>query len=361
MKYLLLVVVSAVFAMGLVMIYSTTSAEVIDHDLEFGSHQGFIKQIIFAVVGVGMGISIAKIGYKRFVDMSPSLLALFTFLLVLTLVPGVGRVVNGSRRWIGVGGFSFQPSEFVKYIIPAFFVYRYLQLKEFDLKKLLQVVSIVAVPMGLILIEPNNGTVVVIGMTLFVLCLLTRVPMKFWAWPLVGFMLVGGAFAYNLPYVSARIKVYLNPELDLRGKGHQPYQAKIATGSGKVLGLGPGESWQKLSFLPEAQNDYIAAVFAEEYGFLGMVILITCYMAIAYFGFHIAANAKDEAGFYMGSIITFLITMQAFLNLGVVSGLLPSTGLNLPFFSQGGSSLMANIMGIGLLLSIHQSKALKLA
>lgn len=356
MKFFLLVLVTAVFAMGLVMIYSTTSAEIIDHDLESGSHHGFVKQIVFAVIGAGMGVAISKIGYRRFVEMSPYLLLLFIFLLLLTLVPGVGRVVNGSRRWLGVGGFSFQPSEFVKYIIPAFFIYRYMQIKEFNLKKLLQVVGIIAIPMALILVEPNNGTVAVIGMTLFVLCLLTNVPMKFWAWPLVGFMLVGGAFAYNLPYVSARIKVYMNPELDLRGKGHQPYQAKIATGSGKLFGLGPGESWQKLSFLPEAQNDYIAAVYAEEYGFVGIASLIFCYMLIAYLGFHIAAHSKDEAGFYLGSIVTFLISIQAFLNLGVVSGLLPSTGLNLPFFSQGGSSLMANMMGVGLLLSIHEGE-----
>lgn len=342
--------------MGLVMIYSTTSAEIIDHDLESSSHHGFVKQIMFAVIGVGMGFAIARVGYKRFVELSPALLVLFIFLLLLTLIPGVGRVVNGSRRWLGVGGFSFQPSEFVKYIIPAFFIFRFMQFKEFDFKKLLQVVGIIAIPMGLILIEPNNGTVVVIGMTLFVMCLLTRVPMKYWAWPIVGIMIAGAAFAYHSPYVSGRLKVYLNPELDLRGKGHQPYQAKIATGSGMLLGLGPGESWQKLSFLPEAQNDYIAAVYAEEYGFIGIVILITSYMTIAYLGFHIAAHAKDEAGFYLGSVITFLISMQAILNLGVVSGLLPSTGLNLPFFSQGGSSLMANFMGIGLLLSIHEEK-----
>ena len=356
MKYFLLVVVSAIFAMGLVMIYSTTSAEIIDHDLETHHHHGFFKQILFAGIGIALAGSVWRVGYRRFVEWSPFLFVLFILLLLLTLIPGIGRVVNGSRRWLGVGGFSFQPSEFVKYVIPAFFIYKYLELKEFDLKKLLQVVGMIAIPMGLILIEPNNGTVVVIGMTLFAMCLLTRVPMKFWAWPLVGFLLVGGAFAYHLPYVSARIKVYLNPELDLRGRGHQPYQAKIATGSGKMFGLGPGESWQKLSFLPEAQNDYIAAVYAEEYGFLGISLLISSYMLFAYLGFYIAAHSKDEVGFYMGSVVTFLICMQAFLNLGVVSGLLPSTGLNLPFFSQGGSSLMANFMGVGLLLSIHEDK-----
>jgi cell division protein FtsW len=144
----------------------------------------------------------------------------------------------------------------------------------------------------------------------------------------------------------------LNPELDLKGKGHQPYQAKIAAGSGQLLGRGPGNSLQKLSYLPEAQNDYIAAIYAEEFGFLGIVTLIVLYMIIAYVGFYIAHICQDRNGLYFATAITFLICFQAFMNLGVVSGLLPSTGLNLPFFSQGGTSLMANIAGLGLLLNI---------
>ncbi len=356
MRYLFLLAVTAVFAMGLVMIYSTTSAEILDLDLSLNEHHAFAKQIMFAVVGISMGVVTYRVGYRKFIEISPALLVLFSILLILTLIPGIGRVVNGSRRWLGVGGFSFQPSEFVKYIIPAYFIHQYLLMKEFDYRKFLKIIVAAVIPMGLVLIEPNNGTVVVLGMTLVVMFLLTRVPLKFYAWPLLAIMLVGAVFAYNSPYVSGRLKVYLNAELDLRGKGHQPYQAKIATGSGNFLGLGPGNSWQKLSFLPEAQNDYIAAVFAEEYGFFGIILLISCYMFMAYLGFHIAAHAKDEYGFYLGSAATFLICMQAFLNLGVVSGLLPSTGLNLPFFSQGGSSLMSNFIGVGLLLSVHREE-----
>jgi cell division protein FtsW len=146
--------------------------------------------------------------------------------------------------------------------------------------------------------------------------------------------------------------VYLNPELDIRGRGHQPHQAKIAAGSGKLFGKGPGNSWQKLSYLPEAQNDYIAAIFAEEFGFVGMMGLIFLYMLFALLGFTIAYRCEDLGGLYLGVVVTFLVAFQAFLNLGVVSGILPSTGLNLPFFSQGGSSLIANLMGIGLLQSI---------
>jgi len=210
----------------------------------------------------------------------------------------------------------------------------------------------VAIPIFLILIEPNNGTAAVIGMTVVVLCLLTCIPFRYWGIPLVVFIAIGGVSAFNLPYVSARLKVYLNPELDLKGKGHQPHQAKIAAGSGKLFGKGPGNSLQKLSYLPEAQNDYIAAIYAEELGFVGMLGLILLYLSVGLIGFQIANEAVDREGFYYAGAITFLICFQAFMNMGVVSGLLPSTGLNLPWFSQGGSSLMANVTGIGLLLSI---------
>ena len=144
----------------------------------------------------------------------------------------------------------------------------------------------------------------------------------------------------------------MHPELDLKGRGHQPYQAKIAAGSGRLLGKGPGNGLQKLSYLPEAQNDYIAAIYAEEFGFVGMMALITLYLILASIGFYIAFQCGDRGGYYLASCAAFLISLQAFLNLGVVSGLLPSTGLNLPLFSQGGSSLMANIAGLSLLFSV---------
>lgn len=336
------------------MIFSATSAEVLDHALNKSTYNTIIKHVLYALAGLAMGYGIWTCGYKKILSYSPHLLALFTFFLLLALLPGIGREVNGSKRWISIMGLSFQPSEFVKYLVPAYFIHSYMQFPKgaITFVEFLKLIGILSIPMGLILIEPNNGTTAVIAMTLLVLCWLTQIPFKYWAWPLIGFLLVGGVFAANLGYVSARLKVYLNPEMDLKGKGHQPYQAKIAAGSGGILGKGPGNSLQKLSYLPEAQNDYIAAIYAEEFGFAGILSLIIMYMALAYAGFRIAGESLDPSGYYYAGAITFLITFQAFLNLGVVSGLLPSTGLNLPLFSQGGTSLLANIMGLSLLLSI---------
>lgn len=361
MRLFLLLCAALIFTLGLVMIFSTTSAEVLDHDLQRSTHQALMRQMAYAIAGFLMAWSVAKMGYQRFLKLSPLLLIFFSFLLVLTLIPGIGREVNGSRRWLSLGGLTFQPSEFVKYIVPAFFIDRFLTFEPgtFYFRDLLKLTGLCSIPILLILVEPNNGTAAVVGITLIAFCLIARIPFKYWALPLCCLALVGAVSAYQLSYVSARLKVYLDPSYDLQGKGHQPHQAKIAAGSGQLFGKGPGNGWQKLSYLPEAQNDYIAAIFAEEFGFLGMVVLISLYMFLGYTGFVIALHAADIRGFYLGTSITFLICFQAFLNLGVVSGLLPSTGLNLPLFSQGGTSLIANLMGIALLSSIPNSQLMQ--
>lgn len=355
-RMLLLICAFAIFTFGLVMIFSTTSAEILDQGLLKNTNQALIRQIAYALIGISLGALTWRYGYQRVINLSPYLLAFFTFLLVLTLIPGIGKEVNGSKRWLGFAGLSFQPSEFVKYLVPACFIYYAIknQAALNSFRPFIKLVGLVAIPIFLVLIEPNNGTTAVMGMTLLVLFWLMKVHFRFWALPLLIAISIGGIFAYHSPYVSGRIKVYLDPSSDLKGKGHQPYQAKIAAGSGELFGKGPGNSWQKLSYLPEAQNDYIVAIFAEEFGFAGILCLIVSYMLFALIGFMLAMNCSDPRGFFYGSAITFLISFQAFLNFGVVSGLLPTTGLNLPLFSQGGSSLMANMMGIGLLLSISK-------
>lgn len=364
-RMLLILTASAVFALGLVMIFSTSSAEILDHDLvahplsfdeevDPATHQALFKQLLYAVMGCSLGLFLIKIGYRSLLTYSKPLLVFFTLLLLLALLPGIGREVNGSRRWLNLAGFSFQPSEFVKYIIPCYFLSFALSYEKLTLKPFLKGLCHIAIPIVLILIEPNNGTTAVIILAMLTLFLLMQLPFHYWAWPLACCLIIGGGFASQLPYVQGRIKSYLHPELDLRGKGHQPHQAKIAAGSGKLWGRGPGNGLQKLSYLPEAQNDYIAAIFAEEFGFMGIMSLITLYLLMAVEGCCIALYCHDRQGFLLAAYVTFLLTFQAFLNLGVVSGIVPSTGLNLPLFSQGGSSLMANMAGVALLLSISR-------
>lgn len=355
-RAILLIAITTVFSIGLVMIFNTSSAEVLDMELERSTHEALVKQIFYAVLGLGVGWGVWAIGFEALIKMSKLLMILFSLLLLAVLVPGIGIAANGARRWLGVGGYSIQPSEFVKQIIPLFFIKEVSKIgaRTMTLKPFLVVVAVTVIPALLILLEPNNGTVAVIGATIVMLCGIMGVRFRYWALPMLAAAAICGVAAYNMPYVSQRLSVYMNPELDILGKGHQPHQAKIAAGSGEFFGKGPGKSLQKLSYLPEAQNDYIAAIFAEEFGFMGILGLVTLYLTITYCGFHIACHAPNQRAAYLAASVTFLISFQAFLNMGVVSGLLPSTGLNLPFFSQGGTSLMVNIAAAAALFDIDR-------
>ena len=349
----MLIFVVLLFAFGLTMIFNTTSAEVLDRFLDRSTHHALIKQILYAVVGIVGSVAVWFVGYQNLIKLSGPLLIAFTVLLGLAFLHGIGQQINGAHRWINVFGNSFQPSEFVKFLIPLYYIHVISMRKSpIDLRFFLQLLAKLSIPIGLILIEPDNGTVAIIFAALVILFVLSRLKAMYWALPLCVLCTCGVIVASQMHHVSDRIQVYLNPEYDLKGKGHQPYQAKIAAGSRMLTGKGLGESLQKLEYLPEARSDYIAAIFAEETGFIGMTGLIVLYMGIAFCGFSIAQRAKDSEGFYPASILTFLICFQAFLNLGVVSGLLPSKGTNLPFFSQGGSSLLANMIVLCVILNI---------
>ncbi|MDN3505015.1 MAG: putative peptidoglycan glycosyltransferase FtsW [Rhabdochlamydiaceae bacterium] len=344
-------------SIGLLMIYDTTSAEIIDRSSSVSMHHALLKQMLHGLLGIGLGFFIYKVGYQNILKHSWPILIFFTALLVLVFVPHIGLKLNGAKRWIRLFGFSFQPSEFMKIIIPFAFI-RMMQLKSYqvDMKDFIKSTLPFLIPLFLILIEPDNGTVAIILSTMVILFFLCRVNWRFWAGPILALSLVGGVLAFQLPYVRSRINVYLHPEQDLLGKGHQPYQAKIAAGAGGFLGRGMGQSMQKLSYLPEARSDYIAAIYAEEFGFVGIFFLTVLYMSITLVGFLIALRARDREGLYLAASLTFLLAFQAFLNLGVVCGLLPSKGTNLPLFSHGGTSLIANFAIIAILLNIGSPK-----
>ncbi len=353
MRSLLLICVGALFSIGLMMVFNTSSAEVLDRALAKSTHQALLRQVAFAAIGLFFACFIYKMGFDSLLRFSPYLLICLSLLLILVFIPPFAMVRNGAHRWFAIGRFSFQPSECVKYLVPFTFIEWALTRKgEIRFAEFCRFLAYLALPMALIMIEPDNGTVAVVVATLAPLFFLTKIPLRFWVIPLLILMIAGGAVALQLPYVRARFAVYLHPESDIHGKGHQAYQAKIAAGSGKLFGRGAGSSLQKLTYLPEAQNDYIAAIFAEEFGFVGMLILITLYMLLAFAGFSIALRAKESSGCLVAATITYLIALQAFLNLGVVSGLLPSKGVNLPFFSQGGTSLVANIIALATLLNV---------
>lgn len=351
----LLLCVSLLFIMGLLMVFNTTAAEVLDRAIDKDIHYAFIRQLLYAIVGFLCALVIWFVGYQTLLKISGSLLIFFSFLLVLVFIPKIGLQINGAHRWINVFGNSFQPSEFVKYLIPMYYVHKVTMSPEpLRFFAFLRLMGLFAIPMVLILLEPDNGTVFIIGCSLMVLFLLTRLRWTYWLLPFLAALFIGGLIASQMQHVPDRIRSFMHPEADLLGKGHQPYQSKIATGSGGLLGKGFGESLQKMNYLPEARSDYIAAIFAEEFGFVGVSLMILIYMLIGFLGFSIALSCADLSSFYLVSLFVFLICFQAFLNLGVVSGLLPSKGINLPFFSQGGSCLLSHFIVISLILNIHK-------
>jgi cell division protein FtsW len=356
--------ISIVLCLGLLMIFNTTSAEVIEvgrWDLAF---HAIVRQLLYLMLASFLGLGLMAVGYKEVLKFSSLFLVFCAVLLALVLVPGIGQKINGARRWISLLGNSIQPSEFAKYAIGFYFIEKmgdFLVTGKFLLKIFIKVLGFCLIPIVLTVLEPDNGTALIMFMTLIGLFILTKIPLKIWLLPLCLMMVVGGIFALQMPHVQKRLEVFKNPENDILGKGHQSHQSKIAIGSGGLLGKGIGSSLQKFGFLPEARSDYIGAVFAEETGFLGVVVLIVLYLIHLISGVGIALRVRCPKGALIVMLVTFLICMQAFINLGVISCLLPSKGTNLPFFSHGGSSMIASVIAVFMVLSVvrqHKKESL---
>lgn len=342
-----------IFLVGWVMVFNTSSAEVLHRFLDKDTHFAAVKQLTAGAIGMALGFITYRLGYRFVWKIAPFIFWGCCLLLVMVLIPGVGQLINGARRWVYFAGFSLQPSEIAKYVLPFACVYELSQVKKLTFALFLRKMLKLCIPIALVLLQPDNASVFVLLLSMVAALFIMRIDMKYWLLPMLAVGVLGIAIASQMPHVPARIRTYLNPEQDLLGKGHQPFQAKIATGSGGLWGKGIGRSVQKLEYLPEAQNDYIAAIYAEEFGFIGVVLLLGAYLVMALCGFRIAIFATSRVGFQLAASLLFVFLIQVFLNLGVVCGLVPSTGMNLPFFSQGGTSLIIHGVLLGFLLSLE--------
>lgn len=348
----IILIVSILISFGLLMVFGTTSAEVIDRDAF--TFIPLVKQIFFIVTGVLISSKIVNTNHELLINHAKKLYFVFIALLILVFVPKIGARINGSYRWISFFGATLQPSEFTKVAFPLFYVYLYKHtFKEITFVKFLLWQLVLLVPVALILLEPDNGTAFILIVTMILMNFITKIPLKYWLIPTFGISVCLVTFALQIPYVTARLSSYLHPDSDLLGKGHQAYQAKIAAGAGSMFGRGLGESMQKYHYLPEARSDYIAAIFAEEFGFVGVFFLIAIYALIVSLCMAIAFRTKDLYAHILVVTYTFIIAFGAFLNLGIVSGMLPSKGTNLPFFSCGGSSFLSNLFMLAIILGIE--------
>lgn len=352
---ILLISVIAISIFGIIMIYSSSN---IWAEYKFNDAFKYLKmQGLFLIVGIVLMIIISKIPYKYYLDKANIILVICFVLLILVLIPGIGKIRNGSRSWFGVGGLGIQPSEFMKLAL-IIFISKYLHKNErnnISIKKdILPILFITLLTFGLIMLQPDFGTGVIIVMSIIGILFISGLKMKFFI--IAGLVGVVGAVVLILiaPYRFERILSFINPWVDPLGTGFQAIQSLFAIGPGGLLGLGLGNSIQKHFYLPEPQTDFIFAIISEELGFLGVLIVSALFLTIIYRGMKISLNAKDLFSKYLSFGITFSLAFQALLNLMVVVSLIPITGVTLPFLSYGGSSLLITLCSMGILLNISR-------
>lgn len=353
--YLLLIGVITISIFGLIMIYS---ASYVWADYKFGDSFKFVKnQGLFFIIGIMLMYIISKIDYNIYKKYSNILLISCLVLLVLVLIPGVGTVRNGSRSWFGIGSFGLQPSEFAKLGL-IIFTSKYLEKNEKLIKNIkkgvLPILGLTLLIFGLIMLQPDFGTGMILVMSIVGLLFVGGVSVKFFLKiGVVGLIGIVGLII-AAPYRLKRILSFLNPWSDPLGSGFQIIQSLYAIGPGGLFGYGFLNSRQKHFYLPEPQTDFIFSIISEEFGFVGILIVSALFILIIYRGFKISYNSKDLFSKYLAFGITFQISFQALLNLMVVVGLIPVTGVTLPFLSYGGSSLLITLCSIGIILNISR-------
>jgi len=344
--------VAVLLVLGLVMVQSASGPEAAE---KLGDPWFYVKrQSIAVVIGLSLCASVALMPYEWLKKTAWLMYAAVAIGLVLLMVPGVGRQVNGATRWIGVGGFNIQPSEFAKIaIILCTSLLIAGNLGRINDPKVAGKIFLVPLPlMMLVLMQPDFGTTaLLVGLT-FVLFFVGGLPSR-WLWVFTGTMVaIGAPVVAFASYRMRRLESFFDPWADAAGSGYQVIQSMIAFQSGGPTGQGLGESHSKHMFLPEPWTDFVGSVMAEELGFIGVLFLLGLYAVVILRGMSIARRAPDFFGMLVASSVTALLAGQAFLNLGVAMGILPPKGLVLPFMSYGGSAIMVHLMCVGLLLNI---------
>lgn len=354
-KILFITVISLII-FGILMIYSASS---IWANYKFNDSLHFVKQqTLFATIGLVLMIIISKIDYKFYYKKANLILTVCIILLVLVLIPGIGSVRNGSRSWFGIGSLGVQPSEAAKLGL-IIFTSKYLNNSNKFLKSYRQgvfpILFIVFIFFGLIMLQPDMGTGVILFVSIVALLFISGVNMKFFF--ILGALGILGVIGLVIiaPYRMDRITSFVNPWKDPLGTGFQIIQSLYAIGPGGLLGRGYGNSIQKHFYLPEPQTDFIFSIITEEFGIIGAIIVIGLFIALLYRGIKISLNTKDKFSKYLSFGMTFQIIFQACLNLMVVSGMIPVTGVTLPFLSYGGSSLLVSMASIGIILNISRN------
>lgn len=355
--FILFISVIVLVLFGVMMIYSASS---IWADYKFGDSFYYAKrQFVFIVLGIILMIFFSKIDYNIYFKKANKILIICFLLLILVIIPGIGSIRNGSRSWFGIGSFGIQPSEAAK-IGMIIFTSKYLSKSNKFLKSYKQgvfpILLILFTFFGLIMLQPDLGTGVILVISIISLLFIAGVNMKFFVG--IGILGLVGIIILIIiaPYRMDRITSFINPWNDPLGTGFQIIQSLYAIGPGGLLGAGFGNSIQKHFYLPEPQTDFIFSVISEEFGIVGVIIVVGLFSIIIYRGIKIALNCKDSFSKYLSFGMTFQIAFQTLMNLMVVIGMIPVTGVTLPFLSYGGSSLLVSMASIGIILNISKEQ-----
>ncbi len=339
--------VAALLALGMVMLYSSSMVQV--------GARYFLMQLVWCGLGLAVGAVAMLNDYRVLKKFAVGLLVVAVVMLVLVLIPGIGRKIGGARRWFSFAGVSFQPSEVAKIaliIFVAWYADRFQRQMPTFWRGLARPGLVIGLVLGLIFVEPDRGSTILLATVCGIMLLLAGVRWKFFLPP---FALALGGLAVSLlhdPMRMKRIFSWLDLEENKQGVGYQAYQAMLALGSGGWTGVGLGDGRQKLGFVPEHHTDFIFSIIGEELGVVATLAVVVAFVLLVICGIYIAWRAGDTFGQLLAAGLTFLIGLQAFINIGVVTSALPNKGLPLPFISYGGSNLLVMLTCVGLLLSV---------
>ncbi|MFO1478520.1 MAG: putative lipid II flippase FtsW [Verrucomicrobiota bacterium] len=339
--------VAALLALGMVMLYSSSMTQVGARYLEM--------QLVWCGLGLVLCVAAASADYAWLKRAAWPMFGLAVFLLLLVLVPHIGRRINGARRWFDFHGVRFQPSEFAKLalIVALAWYGDHFQRQMPGWKRGIVVPALfIGLLLGLIFVEPDRGTTILLASVSACMLLVAGVRWRYFVPPILAAAAALGVSIWHDPMRMRRIFSWLYLEEHKSGTGYQAYQAMLALGSGGWFGLGLGNGRQKLGFVPEHHTDFILSIIGEELGLFATLLVLLAFIAIVVCGVYIARQARDTFGMLLGSGLTFLIGLQAAINIGVVTSALPNKGLPLPFISYGGSNLLMMLTCVGLLLSL---------
>jgi cell division protein FtsW len=352
--YVLIFSMMSLMAIGIVMLFSTGAYARDSH----GDIYYFVKrQAMWLFIGGVALVGAALVDYRLWARWWPWLYGLAVVLLILCFVPPIGMKVNGAWRWIDLGFASFQPSELGKVAALVFVAWWYERFQDHTAefwRGFVVPLAVVGVIMGLIVCEVDLGATSLIGVTVLAVMFVAGAGLR-WLLPLlgVGFAVLGYAII-NIEERMGRLLAFLDPEKYRLTEGLQQWQALLAFGAGGAEGLGLGNGRQKMLYLPYAHTDFIFPMIGEELGLRFTLLTVFCFLLILLAGVLIAMNSKDRFGMLLGFGITLIISLQAAINIGVTTSLLPNKGMPLPFISYGGSNLAVSMMLVGILLNIHR-------